>query len=197
MNRQLSHTSNLITAAFPIVILLLFILLLSSCENSLDQLNQFSTKRTGVEVAKGVKIIYTIGDKANARIIAPLMLRHQEAVPFIEFTKTIHADFFDDSLQIESKLDAHYARYTESESKVFLKDSVVLFNTNGDTLYCNELYWDRNKKGQEFHTDKPVRIRTKTQLINGDGLDAPQDFKSWHIINGKGIVRVSSTEFPQ
>ena len=41
-------------------------LFLGSCENSLDQLNQFSTKRSGVEEAKGVKIIYAIGDKVNA-----------------------------------------------------------------------------------------------------------------------------------
>ena len=191
MNHHLFHTFILITATF------IGCFFISSCENSLDQLNQFSTKRTGIEEAKGVKIIYTIGDKANARITAPLMLRHQEAIPFIEFTKTIHADFFDDSLLVESKLDAHYARYTESESKVYLKDSVVVFNTKGDTLYCNELYWDRNRRGREFYTDKPVRIRTKTQIIDGDGLDAPQDFKSWHIINGRGIVRVSSTEFPQ
>ncbi len=170
---------------------------ISSCENSLEQLNQFSNKKTGVEIAKGVKILYTIGDKTTAKITAPLMLRHQEAIPFIEFTKTIHADFFDDSLRTESKLDAHYARYTESESKVFLKDSVVVFNIKGDTLFCNELYWDRNKPGHEFYTDKPVRIRTKTQIIDGDGLDAPQDFKSWHIVNGRGIVRVSSSEFPE
>lgn len=169
-----------------------------SCENSLKDLEQFSgEKKIGVEEAKGVTILYSIGQKTSAKLSAPLMLRHQEAIPFIEFTKTIHADFFDDSLRIESKMDAHYAKYLESESKVFLKDSVVVFNVKGDTLYCRELYWDRNRPGSEFYTDKPVRIRTPTHIIDGDGLDAPQDFKSWHIINGRGIVRVPSSEFPQ
>lgn len=169
-----------------------------SCENSLEDLEQFSVKkRIGIEEAKGVSILYTIGEKTSAKLTAPLMLRHQETVPYIEFTKTVHADFFDDSLRVESKLDAHYAKYQESESKVFLKDSVVLYNMLGDTLYCDELYWDRNRTGQEFYTDKPVRIRTKTHIINGDGLDAPQDFRSWHIINGRGIVRVPASEFPQ
>ena len=58
-------------------------------------------------------------------------------------------------------------------------------------------YIGRARTGKEFYTDKPVRIRTPSQIIDGDGLDAPQDFKSWHIINGRGIVRVSSSEFPQ
>lgn len=181
----------------PILILLATILCTTSCENSKQQLNQFSTKRISIEEAKGVSILYTTGEKTTAHITAPLMLRHQEANPFIEFTQTIHADFFNDSLKVESKLDARYAKYIESESKVFLRDSVVVFNIKGDTLYCQELYWDRNSIGHEFYTNKKVRIRTPTQIIDGDGLDAPQDFTSWHIINGKGFVRVASGEFPE
>ena len=168
-----------------------------SCENSLEDIEKITSRRIGVEEAKQVDIVYSLGDKTKARLSAPFMLRHQEAVPYIEFTKTIHADFYDDSMRIESKMDAHYEKYMEAESKVYLKDSVVVFNTKGDTLFCNELYWDRSKPGREFYTDKPVRIRTLTQLIDGDGLDAPQDFKSWHIINGRGWVRVSSKEFPE
>lgn len=169
-----------------------------SCENSLEDLSKFSSsKKIGVEVAKDITITYVIGEKANAKITAPLMLRHQEAIPYVEFPKSIHVDFYDDSLRIESQLNADYAKYIESESKVFLKDSVVVFNISGDTLYAEELYWDRKRRGHEFYTDKPVRIRTRTHLIDGDGLDAPQDFKSWHIINGRGIVRVPASELPQ
>ena len=168
-----------------------------SCENSLEDIEKITSKRIGVEEAKQVDIIYSLGDKTKARLSAPYMLRHQDTVPFIEFTKTVHTDFYDDSLRIESRLDAHYGKYMETESKVFLRDSVVVFNMKGDTLFCNELYWDRSKTGREFYTDKPVRIRTLTQIIDGDGLDAPQDFKSWHIINGRGLVRVSSKEFPE
>jgi LPS export ABC transporter protein LptC len=169
----------------------------SSCENSLKDLNQFTEKKIGIEEAKGVTIIYSLGDKTKAKLTAPYMLRHEETVPYIEFTKTLHTDFYDDSLHIESKMDADYGKYMETESKVYLRDSVVVFNTKGDTLYCNELYWDRARTGEEFYTDKPVRIRTPSQIIDGDGLDAPQDFKSWHIINGRGTVRVSSSEFPE
>ena len=185
------HTSSFLKAS-----LILGFFFISSCENSLEDINRVTSKRIGVETAKGVTIIYSIGEQTKSKITAPLMLRHQEAIPYIEFTKTIHADFFDDSLRIESTMDAHYAKYMETESKVFLKDSVVVMNKKGDTLYCKELYWDRNRPGEEFYTDKPVRIRTPTEILDGDGLDAPQDFHNWHLINGRGIVRVSSSEFP-
>lgn len=191
MNYLKFHTSFLIKVVF-----LATCFYISSCENSLKDINQITAKRIGVETGKDVTIIYSIGSVTKSRITAPLMLRHEEAVPYIEFTKTIHADFFDDTLGIESTMDAHYAKYNETESKVFLKDSVVVINRKGDTLYCNELYWDRKRTGEEFYTDKPVRIRTPTEVLNGDGLDAPQDFHNWHLINGRGIVRVGSSEFP-
>ncbi|MEO6455582.1 MAG: LPS export ABC transporter periplasmic protein LptC [Ginsengibacter sp.] len=166
------------------------------CENSLTEIREATSKRIGVEEAKQVNINYSLSGKTKARITAPLMLIYQDTVPYIEFPKTIHADFYNDSLVIESRLDALYARYMETENKVFLRDSVKVINHNGDTLYCNELYWDRSKTGKEFYTDKPVRIRTKTHIIDGSGLDAPQDFKDWHIINPVGTVKVPASQFP-
>ncbi|CAN5442734.1 hypothetical protein BH20BAC1_BH20BAC1_02290 [soil metagenome] len=191
MAKNLSNKTLLFTAAF------LSCTLIFGCENTLKEIDEISLKGIAIEEAKDVNIVYTLGENTKAILKAPYMLRHQEAVPYIEFTKTLHTDFFDDSLQVESKMDAHYGKYLETESKVFLKDSVVVFNIQGDTLYCDELWWDRARTGEEFYTDKPVRIRTKTHILDGDGLDAPQDFKTWHLINGRGIVRVSSSEFPQ
>ncbi len=174
----------------------IFTTVITSCENKRSDIENISAKKIGIETAKEVTILYTMGAKTKSRITAPLMLRHVTSNPFIEFPNTIHADFFDDSLKVESQLNAHYAKYFESESKVYLRDSVVVFNTIGDTLFCRELYWDRNLTGHEFYTDKPVRIRTPTHIIDGDGLDAPQDFKSWHVINGRGIIRVPKSDLP-
>lgn len=180
----------------PFVIAVFLISTFYSCENKREDIENLTKAKTGIETAKDVTIIYSIGARTKSRITAPLMLRHVEANPFIEFPNTIHADFFDDSLKVESKLNALYAKYLESESKVFLRDSVRVYNLKGDTLFCRELYWDRNRPGHEFYTDKPVRIRTPTHFIDGEGLDAPQDFKSWHVIQGRGIVRVPASDLP-
>jgi hypothetical protein len=79
---------------------------------------------------------------------------------------------------------------------VFLKDSVRITNRLGDTLYCEELYWDRSRLNKEFYTDKPVRIRRKTEVIDGVGMAARQDFREWVILNPVGHVKVPRSSFP-
>ena len=49
------------------------------------------------------------------------------------------------------------------ENKVYLKDCVVVINIlKGDTLRCQELWWDQNT--QKFYTNKPARYSQKDNL---------------------------------
>lgn len=168
-----------------------------SCENDEGAVKKLFNKKPGVEEGKDVLIKYSVGGKRKAILTGPLLYRVQDTVPYIEFPHTLHVDFFNEHDTLESKLDAHYAKYKDSQSKVFLKDSVRVINIKGDTLYCDELYWDRSRTGTEFYTDKPVRIRTRTQIINGIGMDAKQDFTEWHIVQPVGIDKVPSSQFPE
>ena len=124
------------------------------------------------------------------------MLRYQETLAYVEFPKKLHVDFYNDSSGVDSRLDAFYGKYFETQSKVYLKDSIRITNTKGDTLYCDELWWDRARIKNEFYTDKPVKIRTKTQIIDGVGMESAQDFKNWHIIHPVGFLHVPASQFP-
>ena len=179
------------------IFLLVSILFLSSCGNSDAALNEYNSKSLGIEEIKNADINYTLGGKAKAKLLSPLMLRVQETNPYVEFPKTLHVDFYNETGQVDSRLDAKYGKYFDSESKVFLKDNVRVINVKGDTLYCDELWWDRNRTGNEFYTGKPVRIRTKMQIIDGVGMEARQDFKNWVIKNvTNSYIRVANSEFP-
>lgn len=178
-------------------VVILFSLLLFSCENTDKELQDMSSKNLGIEEVKNADINYTLGGKAKAKLISPLMLRVQDANPYVEFPKKLHVDFYNDTGSVDSRLDALYGKYFEAESKVFLKDSVVVINVLGDTLYCQELWWDRNRTGFEFYTDKEVRIRRKLQIIDGIGMEARQDFKEWVIKNvSNSFIRVPNSQFP-
>ena len=195
-SRAYFRCSNLYTRFLFFSLFTFTIVLLLSCGNSDKELNEYNSKALGIEEIKDADINYTLGGNAKAKLRSPLMLRVQEASPYVELPKKLHVDFFNESGAIDSRLDALYGKYYEMESKVFLKDSVKVINILGDTLYCNELWWDRSRKGNEFYTDKPVRIRRKLQIIDGIGMDASQDFKAWHIINPVGIINVPNTQFP-
>lgn len=148
-----------------------------SCENDEKAVRELFEKKLGVDEASGIDSYMSQGGRMKAHLLAPKMIRYQDSVPRMEFPKTLHVDFFDDSLAIQSKLDADFAQYFESQNKIFLKDSVRVYNIQGDTLFCQELWWDQREA--RFHTDKPVRIHKPGTIINGVGLTAPQDFKTF------------------
>lgn len=179
------------------ILLLVMLLLATSCGNSDADIDEYNKKSLGIEEIKNADINYTIGGKPKAKLTSPLMLRVQQSNPYVEFPKTLHVDFFNEKGEVDSRLDARYGKYFEQQSKVFLKDSVRVINILGDTLYCNELWWDRNRTGREFYTDKPVRIRKKMEVTDGTGMEAAQDFKNWVILNpSKGVMKIPASEFP-
>lgn len=170
---------------------------LCACENNEADIANLNKKVLEVEKAKGVRTIFTLGGKTKAVLTAPLMLRVQDSIPYYEFPETLQCDFYNDSGTVESVLTAQYAKYRETQNIIFLKDSVKVINIlKGDTLYCQELYWDRSRTNKEFYTDKAVRIRTRTQIIDGIGMEANQSFKDWLILKPIGTVQVPASKFP-
>jgi LPS export ABC transporter protein LptC len=152
----------------------------SSCENDMREVQAMGKKTIGVEEAKNIESYLSQSGKVKAKLIAPLMLRYQLDTPKVEFPKSLFVNFYNDSLQVESKLSAKYGNYFENENRIFLRDSIVVYNVTGDTLFCNDLYWDQQKG--IFYTNKKVIIKKPGgQLLYGKGLVASQDFKSYTI----------------
>ena len=172
-------------------------LFLVSCENDEAEVKNLYAKQLGREEATNAVITFTTGGKTKAILTSPLMLRVQDSITYIEFPKTLSVDFYDDSGAVESNMKALYGRYRESESIVYLKDSVVIKNMKGESLKTDEMYWDRSRTGWEFYTDRPVRINTLMQAIYGAfGMEASQDFKQKHIMETTGQIKVPASKFP-
>ncbi|MGI8951163.1 MAG: LPS export ABC transporter periplasmic protein LptC [Chitinophagaceae bacterium] len=170
-----------------------------SCENDIKEVQDLGKKKIGVEEGYNIVSYLSLGAVMKAKLTAPLMLRTESDTPKVEFPKTLHVDFYNDSTKIESQLFAKYGRYLENENKVFLKDSVVVFNIHGDTLRTQELWWDQNK--EIFYTDKEVFIHQHgtDQYIHGIGLTAKQDFSSYTITNilQGSFINVPDSAMPQ
>ena len=174
----------------------LMLFLLAGCENSEQEIKELTEKKIGVDEARMIETYFSQAGKMRAKLTAPLMYRYQDTLPRVEFPNTLHVDFYNDSMQVESILDALYGRYIEGQKKMYLKYSVVVIQKfNQDTLRCQELWWDQNK--EIFYTDKPVKITKKDgTVLPGKGLEASQDFRNIKIISpSQGILPVLETEF--
>ena len=184
---------------FYIVASLAIVLSIAGCENDPEMVRNLNQKNLGVEEGINVDINYSLSGKAKAKLLSPLMLRVQDTVPYVEFPKKLHVDFYNEAAKVESLLDARYGKYMESQSKIYMRDSIRFVGLkNGDTLFCDELFWDRNRPTFQFYTDKPVQIRTKTQIIYGEGgFETNQDFTEKlvkRVVNS--IIRVPTSQCP-
>jgi LPS export ABC transporter protein LptC len=169
-----------------------------SCENNEGEIKNISAKSLAVEEATNVNINYTTSGNTKAQLKAPVMLRVQDTASYVEFPKKLHVDFYNEQGVIESTLDALFGKYNEIQSKVLLKDSVRFIGLkNGDTLFTNELFWDRNRPTYQFYTDKPTIIKTKKEIINSVGFEVNQDFTDkWFKNTTNSYFRVPTANFP-
>lgn len=134
--------------------------------------------------------------KMKARLQAPLMLRVYADTLYVEFPKTLHVDFYDDSVRVESRLDSRYGKYFEPLNKVYLRDSVVVITSKGDTLKSPDLWWDQNTK--MFYTDKyAIYHGVGKNIYGGKGLIATQDLTSVIFNQPTGTVQVAENGFPK
>lgn len=189
---QKSRLTNL----HPFLLLLPFVcFLLSGCENDENLVRALNEKKVMVEEARDVVSLFSQEGRMKAKLTAPLMLRYETDSIYVEFPKKLHVDFFDSTGRKESEVNALYGKYMETSNRVFLKDSVVVANINGDTLRTQELWWDQNT--HKFFTDKMVRLRTTDkQIYGGKGLEADEDLNRWTIFEPSGTVVVPEEMAP-
>jgi LPS export ABC transporter protein LptC len=138
-----------------------------------------------------------IAARVKGKLTSPFMLRFDRTdSPYAEFPRSLHVDFYNDSMQIESKLDAKYGKYLQNQDKVFLRDSVIVKNVlKGDTLHCKKLWWDQHS--ERFTTDDSVWIYTPDKQLTGTGMEADQNFRWYNILHLTGVVLHSGSGVPK
>lgn len=178
-------------------ILLAPILLFSSCKNNIKKYKELiDQKALYTENAEDVTIIYSSEGYTKAKLFTKKFKHIQNIDPnYVEMSKGLEVEFFNDSMQVQSKMTAKYGKYFEQNGNVLVRDSVVITNIKNERLNTEELVW--NEKLQKFYTEKFVTITTPTQIIYGDGLESNQNFSIYKIMNIKGMIGVTATNLPK
>jgi LPS export ABC transporter protein LptC len=185
MNKSLRNIFSI--AAFCIGCFFVF-----GCENDPEKVKEWNRRNVKPDEARSVEAYFSQTGVMKAKLTSPLMYRYQQDTVYTEFPNTLHVDFFDANKNIESKVDARYGKYFETYDKILLKDSVVVINVKGDTLWTSELWWDQHK--EKFYTDKPYRFHTKIHKIAGPlGLEARQDLTGVIFFQPSGTILVEDS----
>jgi len=144
---------------------LIFVIGLAACSNDMQEVNQmFETINTEIEHADDVEIIYSDSAKVRLKVSGPKLERHVKKNQQKDvFTDGVHVEFLDEQQVTLSWLDARFLEKVDKDDKVYVRDSVVLYNAENEKLETSELIWD--EKTERIYTDKFVRI---TQPEKGD-----------------------------
>jgi hypothetical protein len=110
-----------------------------ACENDLDVIRKMQEQKLSVDEVKNVTSYLSQGGRMKAKLTAPLMLRYFDSVPRVEFPNSLHVDFYNDSMQIESYLDAKKAWYYEQQSRIVLTYSVVVIHLKPTNFIGNRI----------------------------------------------------------
>lgn len=192
MNRLFKHLRKY----FPAAAFVWSCCFVCGCENTQEDIDRLTKKVTTQEEAIDIESYISQEGRMKARLLAPLMLRVMEDTQYLEFPRSLHVDFYDDSTRIETYLDSKYGKYFEKLDKVYLKDSVVVITVKGDTLRCHDLWWDQNK--EMFYTDSVATYRSPgNDITGGKGMEATQDLKMVKFKIPLGTFDINDSGFAQ
>ncbi len=168
-----------------------------SCENDDKVLNDWTRRVVMREEARNVVSYMSQDGELRAKLTAPLMIRTSSDTISVEFPKSLHCDFYNDSTKkLETWLDCRYGIYYENLNKVYLRDSVVVITVKGDTLRSPDLWWDQTKK--MFYTDKyAIYHGPGKNIYGGKGLEASQDLSRIMFKESTGDMKVSENGMPR
>jgi len=181
----------------PVLRNILYIIVLGmallSCENDLSEVQQFIVEdQVAIEVGEGVEVTYSDSGRIEMKVIAPILHRHLDRLnPRRTFPKGLKVFFIGKEQEVESWLVGKQATEYENTHQTIIRDSVMVFNKNGEKLETDHLIWDQ--KEARIYTDQLVRMTTIDKKIWGYGFEADREFKHWSIRAVQGELKIDPT----
>jgi len=178
--------------------LLTCMLLLSACENSLNDIQKIASNEADqpISTSKGVDVIYSDSAKVKARMLAPLMLeRDDPAKGYQEMPKGVNITFYDDLMKVKGTITSDYAIRLQKENTITFRKNVVATNAEGETFKSEELIYDQTAK--KIHTEKPVEINMGNgNIMQGIGAVSNESLYPWTIKQSTGVFHVDEKQNP-
>jgi len=165
----------------------IIVTLFFSCKNNFKEVQNIGILDSGpLTIAENINTKYTDSGRIKSNLISPKMLNYSNReFPFYEFPEGVDLTLFDEDNN-KSNVIADYAILYDETDLIDLQGNVVLTTHNNDTLYAEQLFYDQ--KTEWLFTNRPVRFRTKDQLINGNGFDSDRNFTQARVLEVTGRI---------
>ena len=162
---------------------------MQSCENDNEKIALITAPdKLPLEKIEGLETIYSDSAIIKVRVTAPVLHKYINPKPITELPSGINIDFYDDNLNVVSKLRAKYAIHYEQDKKWIASNDVIVLNKKGEQLNTEKLVWD--EETGKLTSDEFVKITTPDEIIMGKGFEADQDFNSYKIFKVTGNITV-------
>jgi len=135
----------------------------------------------------GIDMVYSDSARKVVRMVtdAQLTLASEDRI----YPKQVKLWFYDKKGIVTSEVRGDSAHFYRQKNMYKLIGHVIIHNIDkGETLKTDEFNWLPVEK--RIYTDKAVQLRTRTELVNGVGLDAAQDFSSYSLRKVRNSVVV-------
>ncbi len=172
-------------------LLMALTLILVACENDPQDIKRlYDYPDPNIEQVESPRITFSDSGQVQAYVRGPLLHRKSGASGnFTDmFIEGVEVEFLGPDGQPTSWLFADYGENRKGQNEVYVRDNVLLYNTEGDTLRSEDLYWDISES--ILYTDKFARLRSRGKLFYGFGFKAKDDFSEWEMKALKGVADV-------
>jgi LPS export ABC transporter protein LptC len=158
-----------------------------SCKNNFEEVQNIGILSSEpLTIAENINTKYTDSGQLKSILKSSKMLNFSNReFAFYEFPEGVDLTLFDEENN-KSNVIADYAIVYDETDLIDLRGNVVLNTHNRDTLYADQLFYDQ--KLEWLFTNKPVKFRTKDQLIDGNGFDSDRNFSKARVLEVTGIV---------
>jgi LPS export ABC transporter protein LptC len=159
-----------------LLFLLLLISIFFSCKEKTD--NSKTVYNGAKSELFGIDMVYSDSARKVVRMVTAeqLTLVSEDRV----YPKEVKLWFYDKTGKITSQVRGDSAHFYRLKNTYKLIGHVVIHNIEkGETLKTDEFNWLPVEK--RIFTDKAVQLRTRTEIVNGVGLDAAQDFSTYSL----------------
>ena len=171
------------------------VMMLFSCENSMEKVKQFIDYDTisGL-MAYDVVIERSDSGRLTARLTAPVMrsLNDQDSA-LLEFPKGFMAYMFEGDTAPVARISGDYGVNYERKELVLAKRNVVVENIETqEVMETENLFWDQKHK--KIYTGSMVKISSPDKVIFGDSMTANESFTRREIFGIRATIELDEDE---